>query len=188
MWQVPADVDFWESTPVDMAGVTQSVKEDLIRLATATSQALHTITPDAADGSAEGASLMREEHLYKIGDRIARVDRRWAQTMGNAFAMQGDEQRADIGQIESIWGPHERFSLAQRADAASKVRGILPTEAIWTDILQYSPKDVARLRELRGRDLVAAAAQAQVAAPAPAPRAITDNGPTPAPVREPVAA
>ena len=37
-------------------------------------------------------------------------------------------------------------SLAEQADAASKLSPILPQEALWTDVLGASPQKVARLR------------------------------------------
>jgi len=154
MWQVPGDVEFWESDPVDLGPIVTSIQKDLERLAAAKSQPLHTITPDAANGSAEGASLMREEHLYKVEDRLDRVGHPWAETIAKAFAFQGDTDRAKVEAIDAIWGPIERFSLAQRADGAQKLKGILPDEAIWTDVLQYAPDEVANLRTLRGRDLL----------------------------------
>lgn len=181
MWQVPGDVEFWESQSVDLTPITASVQKDLERYAAAVSQPLHTITPDAANGSAEGATLMREEHTFKIEDRIGRVDRRWCSVMAKCFTFMGDAERADVTRIESIWGPAERYSLAQRADAATKLKGILPTEAIWTDVLQYRPADVPNLRQLVGRDLVIGAVQpatnpavpgAPAVPSAPAPRAL----------------
>jgi hypothetical protein len=172
MWQVPADVDFWESAAIDVTPIVTSIQKDLERLAAAKSQPLHTITPDAANGSAEGASLMREEHLYKVEDRLDRVGHPWALTLAKAFAFQGDTDRADASQIEAIWGPLERFSLGQKADAANKLDGILPTEAIYTDILQYPPAEVPNLRALRGRDLlfrIQNGGQTAPTPPAPAP-------------------
>lgn len=174
MWQVPGDVEFWESQPVDLTPITMSVQKDLERFAAAVSQPLHTITPDAASGSAEGATLMREEHTYKIEDRIGRVNRRWCQVMGKAFAFMGDAERSDPTKIESIWGPVERFSLAQRADAAAKMSGILPTEAIWTDVMHYRPADVPNLRTLKGRDMLFLAPR-----PNPAPTPVPTPRPTP---------
>lgn len=165
MWQVPADVDFWESTAVDLGPIIQSIQKDLERLAAVKQQPLHTITPDAANGSAEGASLMREEHLYKIADRIDRVDPRWAATMSRAFAYMKDATRKDaaeyaarseVTQIEAIWGPTERYSLQQKASAAAQLNGqggpVLPKEAIWTDVMQYPPAAVADLRTMQGKD------------------------------------
>lgn len=166
MWQVPGDVEFWESQSVDLTPITGSVQKDLEHYAAMVSQPLHTITPDAANGSAEGATLMREEHSFKIEDRIGRVDRRWCAVAAKAFAFMGDTVRSDVTQIEAVWAPIERYSLAQRSDAAAKVNTILPTEAIWTDVMQYRPSDVPNLRTLKGRDLLY---QAAPVPPPPAP-------------------
>lgn len=154
MWQVPAGVDFWESSPADMGPLIQSVEKDLHRLAAALAVPLSSITPDAANGSAEGASLMREEHIFKVEDRRDRADVGWAQTMSTAFAFQGDTQRSDVAKIEALWAPLERFSLTERASAASQLDGILPREALYTDVLQYAPAEVSNLRVMSGRDLM----------------------------------
>jgi len=160
MWRLPKDADIWESTPVDVGPLVNSIQKELQNLAAATSTPLHTITPDAANGSAEGAQLMREEHVYTIEDRRDRADGSWAETMAMAFEFQGDDERADVTQLEAIWGPAERYSLAEKSDAASKQKGITPNEAILTDVLQYSPADVQdRLRSLRSRDLIFLAPQ-----------------------------
>jgi hypothetical protein len=154
LWRVPKDVDFWESSPADMGPLSNSIQKDLERLAAVTQIALASITPDAADGSAEGAALMREEHVFKVEDRLDRAAGGWAQTMSHAFYFSDDEERAELSQLEALWGPIERFSLEQKSQAASQVNGILPTEAIYTDILQYPPAEVANLRVMRGRDML----------------------------------
>lgn len=174
MWQVPADVKFWESTPVDLNPIINSIQKDLERVAGAMAIPLNQITPDAADGSAEGASLMREEHVYKIDDRIERVSPPLVRVMANLFGFAGQEDRADPAFIEAIFGPRERWSLAQRADAAAKLSGILPTEAIWTDVLQYEPHEVPALRVLRGRDRLA------MPPPSSGGQPLNDPGRTPA--------
>lgn len=181
MWQVPEDVEFWESTPIDLTPITASVQKDLERYAASVSQPLHTITPDAANGSAEGATLMREEHVFKIEDRITRVNRRWCGVMAKVFAFQGDKERSDVTQIESLWGPTERYSLSQRSDAAAKQKGIVPSEAIWTDVLQYRPSQVINLRTLKGRDILFQEPGAAPRAPAgpPAPAAAVPSPPAP---------
>lgn len=191
MWQVPADVEFWESQPIDVRGIVDSIQKDLERLAAAASQPLHTITPDAANGSAEGASLMREEHLYKIGDRMTRFDLGHRRTMANLFAFSDeadDKKRAEVGQIEAIWGPTERHSLEAIADAVAKVKGSLPLEAIWTDIMGYRPSDVPRLRELLGRDLAYGITAATITGGANTSSSTGAPAPAPAPAPQPAAA
>jgi hypothetical protein len=154
LWQLPEGADIWESSPVDFGQLVQSIQKELQWLAAVKSVPLHTITPDAANGSAEGASLMREEHVEKVQDRRDRADRAHAKVLSLCFAYMGDERRADVTQIETIWGPLERFSLTERAAAASTLKVSLPQEAGWTDVLQYAPAEVERLRTLRGRDLL----------------------------------
>ncbi|MDN4174724.1 hypothetical protein QWY28_17315 [Nocardioides sp. SOB77] len=162
MWRLPKDAKIWESTPVDTRPLIDSVKKDLEHLAAVTMNPLHTITPDAASGSAEGASLMREEHVYKIEDRRDRADGGWARTVAMAFRFQGDTARANVSQIETLWGPIERYSLQEKAGAASQLAQTLPSEAIWTDVLQYPPAEVVdRLRALRNRDLLYRTPQTQ---------------------------
>jgi hypothetical protein len=166
MWRLPEGAKIWESTPTDLGPLRLSIKDDLENLASVTQTALPAITPDAASGSAEGASLMREEHVGAVEACMDYAEVGWAEVMSIAFAFMGDEERANITKIEPIRGPIERFSLAERADAASKAVTTLPRAAIQTDIWQYPPAEVARLRQLDGADLLhqqaaAAAGQAQ---------------------------
>lgn len=176
LWQLPAGAKIWESQNVDVTPLVNSIGKELEWLAAATQNPLHTITPDAADGSAEGASTMKEEHVYKIEDRRDRADGAWARTMGMAFLFQGDRERADVSRIECIWGPLERYSLDSRTQAASTLWGKLPTEMILTDLLQYSPQEVVdRYRPLAARELLQRA-QAAAAAAAAAARATSTQG------------
>lgn len=154
MWQVPGDVDFWESTAVDLTPITASIEKDRQRLASVLSVPMHTVTPDAANGSAEGASTMKEEHIFKCEDRRDRFDGSWARVMSQALLFENEVERSAIEQIEPQWAPIERYSLAQKAEAASKAGTSLPAEIIQRDIWQYAPAEIPELRRLRGADLL----------------------------------
>lgn len=169
LWTVPKDVEFWESEAVDFRPLLESIKDDLEHLAAVTSTPLHIITPDAASGSAEGAGLMREEHVYAVEACRDQADRPWATVMAMCFAFMGDRQRADAAQIEPIWGPVERYSLAEKADADAKAKS-LPTEARLRDIWQYDPAEIPNLRVMRGRDFLTVGEPAQPTQPAEAPQ------------------
>lgn len=175
MWTLPKGAEIWESGTVDVTNMVDSIKAELQWLASVKSLPMHSITPDAANGSAEGASLQREEHVYTIEDRIDRAHGGWAETMAMAFAFQGDKERSDVAQIDPLWGPTERYSLAEKTDSAQKLNAgsdqpALPWEAIATDVLQYAPGDVIdRLKPLRGADLL-------YAAPAPTPGHVGTRG------------
>lgn len=168
LWTVPADVDFWESSPVDLNPLLKSIKDDLENLAAVTSTPLHTITPDAAAGSAEGASLMRESHVYAVESCRTQADRSWADLVAMCFAFMNDKERSDATMIEPIWGPVERYSLAEKAAAASQAGTSLPLEAIQRDVWQYDPVEIQNLRAMRGRDFLTARPQTQLP-PTPQP-------------------
>lgn len=155
MWKLPAGAKIWESKEANLQGLVDSIKAELQWLAFTASKPLHLITPDAANGSAEGASTQKEEHTFEILDRRDRAGASWAETMAMAFEFQGMEDRADMSLIELIWGPLELLSWQEMSSAASQLKGIVPIEAIQTDVLPYSPADVVeRLRTLRARDLL----------------------------------
>lgn len=170
LWQLPKGAKIWESQETNLEQLTKSIKAELEWLAFTESKPLYLITPDAANGSAEGATTQREEHVFVVEDRQDRASDGWAKTMSLAFEFQGETDRADVTKIEPLWAPAERYSLEQKADAATKYKGAgVPVEAVLTDVLQYSPADVVdRLRPLRNRDLLYAAPAGQQQAPPPA--------------------
>lgn len=168
LWQLPEGAEFWESAVTDMTPLLNSIKHDLIHFAAVTSTPLNFVTPDAAAGSAEGASLMREAHVYAVEACMTHAERAWAQVMATCFAFMGDEKRSDVTQIEPIWGPTERYSLAEKGVAAAQAGTSLPREAIQRDIWQYPPAEIPNLRMLSGRDfLMQGGTPAPPANPAP---------------------
>lgn len=154
-WQLPENVEIWESTPTDFGPVRMAIKDDLEQLASVTATPLHILTPDAASGSAEGASLMREEHVAAVGSCRTFMHAGWRELMSTAFAFMGDEERADVTKLEAIWGPIEKYGLQEKANAASQAASTLPRERILTDIWQIPPAEVpAVLRQLAAQALL----------------------------------
>lgn len=175
LWRLPEGAELWESAITDIGPIVNSVKDDLRDAAALMRFPLTYITPDAAVGSAEGASLQREGLVFRTEDRIMRAQAACLDFMALAFAYRGDAVRSQRGSLSMLWAPVERYSLAERADAASKAPTSLPQEAIWTDIWQYRPVEVERLRSQRATDAFIgalgagqAALPAETATPAPA--------------------
>jgi hypothetical protein len=182
LWELPDGVDLWESGQADLTPVLASVRDDLQALAAVTQTPLHHLQPESANQSAEGASLSREGLVFKVEDRIARADAAWAQVMSLAFRWLGDDERADLLSIEPLWTPAERYSLAERADAATKATAAgVPARTVWSKIWQFTPEEIAEMEQQRADDaLIAAAAganqqtqsqQTRPQQPAPTPRA-----------------
>lgn len=151
LWQLPAGVEMWESSPADLTPILTAVRHDIQDLAAATRTPLFYLTPDAANGSAEGASLAREGLTFKTQDRIVQAGESWEQVMSLAFSFAGDTVRASRPDLEVLWKSPERFSLAERADAASKATA-LPWRAQMRDIWQYSPQAIEQMEVERATD------------------------------------
>lgn len=164
LWQAPSGADFWESAGVDLGPIRAAIKDDVQALAAVTRTPLHYITPDAASGSAEGASVMREALVYRTEDRRRRADGALARVMSTAFRMMGETGRADILSIRTLWQPAERYSLNERASAAAQLNGILPWRRIMRDVMQYRPEDIVGLERERDADLADRALEAELAA------------------------
>jgi hypothetical protein len=177
-------VDLWESSQTDLTGVLSAAGDDIQNLAAVTRTPLHYMQPAGDNQSAEGASLSREGLVFKVEDRIARADTAWAQVMSLAFRWQGDDQRADLLAIEPMWAPPERYSLAERADAAVKAQASgVPRRTVWSRIWQFTPEQVAQMESEAADEALQAELTAQQAAP---PAAV--QPPVPPAVPEPAAA
>lgn len=153
MWVIPPDADIWESQQTDLTGILSAVRHDIQDLAASTRTPLFYLTPDAANGSAEGASLAREGLVFKTRDRLVAAGESWEQVMRLAFLFsgQGDHARSDM---EVLWAPPERFSLSERYDAASKAQTAgVPWSTVMQSVLQFSPQEVQRLAAERFMDL-----------------------------------
>lgn len=153
LWRLPEGSKMWESTPTDLGPLRLAIKDDLMDLAAATQTSLPSMTPDAASGSAEGASLMREKEVDGTEECCDYAEGSWAEVMATAFAFMGDTDRADVAQIEPMWAPLQRYTLQEKAEASSKA-GRLPLERQWTDIWQYDPAEVPIMRQQLGADLL----------------------------------
>ena len=145
LWLLPDGADLWESAQADIGPILAAVKNDVQDLAAVTFTPLFMISPDAANGSAEGASLMRESLVFKTKGHITRVRQGWAQVMYLAFLFKGDAQRADLATLDPIFADPEQYSLSERSDAATKAQGIVPRRSILTDIYQFTPEQVRRM-------------------------------------------
>jgi hypothetical protein len=164
-WQLPEGIDMWESQPVDLTPILGAVKDDVLHLAATTRTPLTMFTPDAATQTAEGAQLQREGLVFKVEDRENRAGSPLAEVFSLAFAFDPDNRyadvgnerrdRADIDRIGIDWMPPDRFSLAERASAATQAKAAdVPWETRATDIWQFKPDQVERMKAQRMDDLV----------------------------------
>jgi hypothetical protein len=159
LWLLPATAEMWESGQVDLGPIRQAIRDDVQDLAAVTRTPLFYLSPDAANGSAEGASLAREGLIFKAKDRLAQLGESVEQWMSMAFLLAGDTVRASRADMEVLWSPPERFTLAERYDAASKAQAAgVPWRTTMEQVLQFSPQDIERMEAERAADALLAPA------------------------------
>lgn len=157
LWLLPATAEMWESGSVDLGPIRQAIRDDVQDLAAVTRTPLFYLSPDAANGSAVGASLAREGLIFKAKDRLAQLGESIEQWMSYAFLMAGDTQRASRADMEVLWAPPERFTLAERYDAASKAQAAgVPWQTVMASVLQFGPQEIERMMAERAADALLA--------------------------------
>lgn len=144
LWMLPATAEMWESQQIDLRPILEAVKADLEHLASVTRTPLHMLSAAGVNQSAEGASLAREGLVFKVEDRITRTSYLWAQVMSLVLIHAGQTERADLAGLETIWAPANRLSLAERADAATKLADLLPRRWLFIKVLGMSPAEADR--------------------------------------------
>ena len=153
LWMLPEGADIWESGQTDIQGIISAVRSDIQDFAALTRTPMHYLSPDGANQSAEGAALAREGLVFKAEDRMTRVTASWSKVMSLMFKWMGDDVRANLLDLEPIWKPAERYSLAERADANSKFQD-LPFRTRMQLIGQFSPAEIAEMEVERAGEAI----------------------------------
>jgi hypothetical protein len=177
VWRLPKGYKIWESTPTDMTPALSAVKDDIKEFAASTFTPLYVFTPDAVQGSAEGASLAREGQVYKAEAWWSIAARPFLDAIGDLMAIVGLE----VEDVELKWMPAERYSLLQKAQAAQYAQAAgVPWEGRMQDYMQLSPDTIRRYKQQRRADLLFAASSPAAAAAlgtAKTPAASTSEAP-----------
>ena len=165
VWMLPAlpaanggsaMAQIWESGQLDLTPVLSAIKDDVRELASVTKTPFYSFMPDGANQSAEGAVTQREGINFKVEDHNTRDGIGFAHVMSLAFELMNDtEGREKLGQLETLWAPVERYSLAQKADAAQKAKASgMSARTILTDIWQMTPQQAQRELDARADDFL----------------------------------
>lgn len=164
LWRLPQGIDIWESTPTDLTPVLTAVRDDIKEFAAVTRTPLYVFTPDALQGSAEGAATARESQVFKVETWQDYTTRPFLAAAADMLAVSGEVEAAE-SELDLVWMSAERLTMSQRADGArvAKETGV-PTESVWEDFWQASPEQITRWKTGRTKDLF-------FQPPAPAPSA-----------------
>jgi hypothetical protein len=167
IWNVPATAEIWESGQVDLQPILLAIRDDVRDLAATAGVALYQITPDAANGSAEGASLQRETQNFRVLTHQDRFEESHKRVCELIFRTLGDDGRAEPGTIDIMWGAHDSPSMAERGSTIAQTTGVISRYQQLTEIWGMDPDEAERnLAELR-QDFILDMQFAAAAAPQP---------------------
>lgn len=152
LWLLPPGAKLWESGSADFSSIRLMSEDDVKALAAVTKTPIWQLLPGSQNQSATGSDRAHEGFLALVEDRRHRVEVALAKALGMAFSIMGDETRSDASKIRTIWGPTERYSLSEKAQAFASMYGKWPFEELAVDVMQKRPSDLARLSNERMKD------------------------------------
>lgn len=168
LWFLPSGAKMWESAMADIRPIIDAVNSDLKHLAAATSTPLYVLSPEAANGSAQGASLARETHALKAEALRARDADSLARALSLAFEAMADEARMVEEQISVMWEHTDLVDLASQALAAKDAKAAGASQQMVNErYFAMNPEELAREAIARD-DEAMTAGLAQTSGPAPA--------------------
>lgn len=165
IWNIPASVDIWESGAVDLQPILLAIRDDVKDLAAVSGTPLYTVTPDVANGSAEGASLQRETLTFKVEERQDLTEVPHEKVVELIFRTQGDRERSQSGTAEIMWAPADRPSMAERANAIAQTKGVIPVYQQLVEVWGMDPAQADRAMSQLQQDMVLNAQMAAAQAP-----------------------
>ena len=179
LWDLPPGIDIWESASADLGPLLQADRSDVLHLAAVTRTPMHYLSPEGANQTAEGASLVREGNISKVTDRQRVFGESVEAMMSLAFLWKGDLERASLVDMETLWQAADQYTLTERMAAAVQAKAAgLPWETILREVLQFTPQQIARADAERASDLLFAPLDT-------APAAAPGRGSMPEPMMEP---
>lgn len=133
-------------------------------------QGMVNISADAIRASEGGLHAKTAGHKATLGEG-------WEEVVRLGGELSGDFKLSQRAKTD--WKDHENRSLAERADAASKLKDVLPWQATAEMALNVAQEDIARWSQLRASDPLAslvAGIQEPVVTAEPVPEPAVGNG------------
>lgn len=154
LWLLPEGVEIWESGQADMTPILNATRDDLRFLAVTSKTPLYMISPDDANGSAEGASTQRETLTFDVEAIVAQLEGEIKRSLSDALLIRGETERADLSEFKLIWSNPRRSSLTERAQAAATAAGAgIPFRMVLSKFAEFSPDEVEDAVDMRSEDV-----------------------------------
>lgn len=145
LWRLPKDAKMWESSTTDTSQLTNSINDDVKKLAAVSGTPLDILSPDV-QGSANGAELKREGLTFKVQDLNARANEAFIAMMRMSLTIDG-KHGDEEDYFETTWQPISTGSDLEQSQSAAQVKGILPVKTIMRNKLHMTEIDIAQAEQ-----------------------------------------
>ena len=157
LWNLPAEMQIWESQQVDTGPILNASKDDVRQLSAVTRTPLPMLMPDTANSSAEGARSTENGYVFRCRDRVSEAKLGVIAVMVIALKMMkaelGEEDNLDVT-FEAV----ERITMAEKYQAALAAKNAGESiKSIQRNVLGYSPDQIAQDAIDRAQDALVAA-------------------------------
>lgn len=146
VWALTGDPKFGEFPAADILQLLREAQADIETFGAATSTPYQLLPGGTTNVGSETIQAGRIGLQLKAADRRVQVGEGNASTLSIAFEILGDEERAKEGLIETIWPSLDDIPISARADAAAKLKDILPHTTIMRDVLGMTPAAIERAK------------------------------------------
>ncbi|MFD8315885.1 phage portal protein [Kitasatospora purpeofusca] len=150
------EVRFGEFASTDLIPYVKAVESATQDLAAISRTPPHYLLGQVVNVSGDALKAAETGLVSKVRDRQRNFGESWEQTMRLAFAVLGDDIRANAFDAETVWRDPESRTLGELADAAVKKQSAgVPWRQRMED-MGYTPQEIDRMEVDRAQDALLA--------------------------------
>lgn len=143
------DAKFISLPESNLKNYIEAAESHVRHLAAITQTPAHYLLGEMVNLSADAIRAAEAGLISKISGHKIGLGESWEEVMRLALrVLDPDDPRGQQIDGETLWKSSESRSLAEQADAATKLQTILPGEAVWERLLDATPQEMARWRSL----------------------------------------
>lgn len=139
LWLLPIGSEVWESNTTDITPIYTYRRDELKTLMSATNTPQDIFDGESANQSAMGSQISREPLIHAVQAMNDQAELALAMGMAQAFEMVGDTVRADVTEIEVIFGKISPATLTEKAEAVAKMGGKPGQRYVNSEVLEMTP-------------------------------------------------
>ncbi|MGO2188192.1 MAG: hypothetical protein ACTH4Y_08085 [Microbacterium gubbeenense] len=142
LWMLPVGTDIWESQQTDVRPIFEARKDELQALCSITRTPQDIFAGQSNNQSAMGAETSKEPLKYAVENMNDIVGITIGDSLADAFRITGDQTRGDATQIEVMWKKVNPATLAEKSEAAPKVKqGGASQRWIDENVFEMTPRE-----------------------------------------------